>query len=457
VLLDRDGERQEIDRLLGVVRGGLSGSLVLRGEAGVGKTALLQYAAESAGDMLVTRVVGVESEMELGFAGLQQSLIPFLPPLERLAAPQRDALGSAFGLVAAPPPDLVLVGLAALTLLADAAVERPVFCVVDDAQWVDRGSAGALGFVARRLFADRIGMLFVVREESGRPEALERLVELRVQRLPEDAARGLLASVAVGTLGRRVGERIVFETRGNPLALIELGDELTADELSGSAPLRKPLPIGRRLEARFLSRVRRLPAQTQTLLLLAAAQQLGDPVLLWRAAAQLGIGAEAADPLVLERLLSLDPLVAFRHPLMRSAVYQGAPPHDRRRVHEALADVIDPGLDPDRRAWHRAEAAVGPDEDIAGELERSAERAGSRGGLASRAAFEVDRVNPSKRPGAWPVSLGPLLPLPQLPAAYRDVFGRQRAPGPSRVRRCAGSRSAARLAACGRAGEVVLR
>jgi hypothetical protein len=298
VLLDRDGERQEIDRLLGVVRGGLSGSLVLRGEAGVGKTALLQYAAESAGDMLVTRVVGVESEMELGFAGLQQSLIPFLPPLERLAAPQRDALGSAFGLVSAPPPDLFLVGLAALTLLADAAVERPVFCVVDDAQWVDRGSAGALGFVARRLFADRIGMLFVVREESGRPEALERLVELRVQRLPEDAARDLLASVAVGTLGRRVGERIVFETRGNPLALIELGDELTADELSGSAPLRKPLPIGRRLEARFLSRVRRLPAQTQTLLLLAAAQQLGDPVLLWRAAAQLGIGAEAADPLV---------------------------------------------------------------------------------------------------------------------------------------------------------------
>jgi AAA ATPase domain len=194
VLLDRDGERQEIDRLLGVVRGGLSGSLVLRGEAGVGKTALLQYAAESAGDMLVTRVVGVESEMELGFAGLQQSLIPFLPPLERLAAPQRDALGSAFGLVAAPPPDLFLVGLAALTLLADAAVERPVFCVVDDAQWVDRGSAGALGFVARRLFADRIGMLFVVREESGRPEALERLVE---------SARGV--SPPADALGRLPG------------------------------------------------------------------------------------------------------------------------------------------------------------------------------------------------------------------------------------------------------------
>ncbi len=387
MLFDREGEKQQLDRLLATVRERLSGALVLRGEAGVGKTALLEYATASADDMLVSHVVGVESEMELGYAGLHQLLIGFLPRLERLPAPQREALGSAFGLLDAAPPDVFLVGLAALTLLADAAVERPVFCVVDDAQWLDRVSAGALGFVARRLLADRIGMLFAVREEARLPAGLEGLTELQVRGLPERAARELLASVAAAGLEPGVGEQIVHETRGNPLALVELGRELTNEELSGGAPLPRPLPIGRRLEERFLSRVRRLPADTQTLMLLASAQQDGDPAQLWRAAEGLGLGQQAADPPELERLLAVEPRVAFRHPLMRSAVYQGASRQERRRAHEALAAAIDPELDPDRRAWHRAETAVAPDEEVAAELERSAERAGRRGGLASEAIF----------------------------------------------------------------------
>ena len=387
MLLDRVAEKDALDGVLAAVREGLSGVIVLRGEAGVGKSALLKYVAASAADMDVARTLGIESEMELGFAALHQVLVPFLSRLERLPGPQREALGSAFGLVAGPPPSLFLVGLAALTLLADAASQRPVLCVVDDAQWLDQASAMVLGFVARRLLADRVGMVFAVREESGRPAALEGLTELRVGGLPEDVARELLASVATGRLDRRVGKRVVAETRGNPLALVELGGELTGEELSGGAPLRQPLPIGRRLEERFLARVRALPAETQTLLLLASAQQQGDTALLWRAAGALGIGPQAADVPELERLLAVEPQVAFRHPLMRSAVYQGASQTDRRRVHEALAAAIDPGLDPDRRAWHRAAASVGPDEEVAAELERSAERAGSRGGLASEAAF----------------------------------------------------------------------
>ena len=387
VLFDRVSEKVALDGLLGAVRDGLSGVIVLRGEAGVGKSALLEYLVASAGDMDVVRAVGIEFEMELGFAALHQLLVPFLGRLERLPAPQRDALGAAFGLVAGTPPDLFLVGLASLTLLADAASERPVLCVVDDAQWVDRASAGVLGFVGRRLFADRVGMVFAVRDEFGRPAALEGLTEVRVEGLPEEAAQELLASVAPGRLDRRIGERIVSETRGNPLALVELGGELTDDELSGRSPLRQPLPIGRTLKQRFLSRVRRLPGETQTLLLLAAAQQLGDPALLWRAAEQLEIGPSAANVAELDRLLVLEPRVAFRHPLMRSAVYQSAFPQDRRRVHAALAAAIDPELDPDRRAWHRAGATAGPDEEVAAELERSAERAGRRGGLASKGAF----------------------------------------------------------------------
>ena len=387
MLLDRDVEKQALDRLLATVREGLSGSIVLRGEAGIGKSVLLEYVIASAGDVQVTHVVAVESEMELGFAGLHQVLVPFLRGLERLPAPQREALGSAFGLIGGVAADLFLVGLAALTLLADAAAEQPVLCVVDDAQWLDQASAGALAFVARRLFADRIGMLFAIREPSERVTAFEGLNELRVGALPDDEARELLASVAAGSLDQRTRERIVLESRGNPLALVELGGELTPAQLAGSSRLPEPLPLSRRLEERFLSRVRTLPQQAQTLLLLASAQQFGQPGQLWRAAESLGIAREAADLPELDRLLTFEPRVAFRHPLIRSAVYQGASLRARRQAHEALAAGSDPCLDPDRRAWHLAAAAVGPDEGVAAELERAADRARGRGGYAATAAF----------------------------------------------------------------------
>ncbi len=387
MLVDREAEKQELDGLLAAVREGLSGAVVLRGEAGIGKTALLEYAVGSAADMRIARAVGIESEMELGFAGLHQLLVPFVGGLERLPGPQREALGSAFALIDGPAPNLFLVGLATLTLLADAARKRPVLCVFDDAQWLDQASAGALGFVARRLFADRIGMLFAVRETGTGPAALEGVSELPVGGLPDDDARELLASVAVGGLDQRTADRIVSETGGNPLALVELGVELSAPQLAGRSPLPEPLPLGRRLEERFVSRVRTLPHETQTLLLLASAQQHGDPEQLWRAAASLGVGREAGDLPELDRLITFAPWVTFGHPLVRSAVYQGATGRARRRAHDALAAACDPERDPDRRAWHLASAAVGPNEEVAAELERSAERARGRGGWASNAAF----------------------------------------------------------------------
>ena len=387
ILLGRAAETKALDRLLADVREGRSSVLVVRGEAGIGKSTLLEHAVTVAADMDVVRTVGIESEMELSFAGLHQMLSPFLNRLGRLPDPQREALRSAFGLITAPTPNLFLVGLAALTLLADAAGERPLLCVIDDAQWLDRASAQALGFVARRLLADRVAMLFAVRDESGRADVLDGLSELRVEGMPPSAAHELLASAVSGPLAPSVSDRIVTEARGNPLALTEIGGELSAEELSGAEPLREPLPIGRRLEERFLARVRSLPASSQALLLLAAADRLSDPALLWRAAEHLGIGSEAADPPGLGRLLAIEPKVAFRHPLMRSAVYQGAAPRERRRAHLALAAVIDPRHDPDRRAWHRAQAAVAPDEEIAAELDLAAGRAADRGGPVEQAAF----------------------------------------------------------------------
>jgi DNA-binding CsgD family transcriptional regulator/tetratricopeptide (TPR) repeat protein len=404
MFLDRAAEKGALDRVLGAVREGLSGVFVLLGEAGVGKSTLLDYAVASAADMDVVRAAGVESEMELGFSTLHQLLAQFMGRLDQLPAPQREALSSAFGLAAAAPPDVFLVGLATLTLLADAASQRPVLCVIDDAQWVDQASARALGFVARRLFADRVGMLFATRDEPGRPASLDGLPELRVNGLPESSARELLASLGPGHLDPQVSEQVLSEARGNPLALVELATELSGGAFSGGTPLNYPLAIDKRLEERFLSRVRSLPADTQMLLLLAAAQELGDPALLWRAAGHLGIGPQAAYLPELERLLTVEPQVGFRHPLMRSAVYQGASSHARRRAHEALAAATDPGLDPERRAWHRAEATVGPDEDVAAELERAAGRAGQRGGLAGQAAFleraaelSTDDVSRSRR------------------------------------------------------------
>jgi len=402
-LLDRVAETAAVEGVLAAVRDGLSGVLVLRGDAGIGKTALLEWAAGQASGMQVARVAGVQAEMGMGFAGLHQLLIPFLGGLEQLPDPQREALGSAFGMMDGPAPDRFLVGLAALTLLTDAAAERPVLCLVDDAQWLDQVSVEVLGFIARRLYADRVGMLFTVREGEGQAAALAGLPELRIDGLPEEVAGELLATAAAAPVDGQVSAQIVAGVAGNPLALVEAAGELTPAELSGAVVLGWPLRSWGRLEELYLSRVGALPDDTQTLLLLAAADPTGDPALVARAAGQLGIDPEAGEAAGTGRLVSWEPRVRFRHPLIRSAAYYAAPAAARRRAHAALAAVTDPGADPDRRAWHLAEAAAGPDEQVAAELERSAGRAQARGGLAAAGAF-LERaaaltLDPAQRAG----------------------------------------------------------
>ena len=386
-LLGRGVETSALEGVLAAVRDGLSGVLVLRGEAGVGKTSLLDWAARQADEMQVARVAGAEAEMDMGFAGLHQLLIPFLSGFEGLPSPQRQALGSAFGMVDGPPPDRFLVGMAALTVLTDAAAARPVLCLIDDAQWLNQVSIEVLGFVARRLYADRVGMVFAAREGEGRAVVLAGLPELTVGGLGEEAAQELLTASAGAQVDRQVSGRIVADTAGNPLALVELAAELTAAELSGAEPLDWPLRFEGRLDELYRSRVRALPGGTQTLLLLAAADPTGEPALIWNAARNLRIDPETGQAAGVERLVSWEPRVRFRHPLIRSAVYYAAPAAARRGAHQALAEVTDPEVDPDRRAWHLAEAAAGPDERVAAELERSADRARGRGGWGSGAAF----------------------------------------------------------------------
>ena len=360
--------------------------LVLRGEAGVGKTALLELAGERASGFRVARAAGVESEMELAFAGLQQLCAPMLDRLEHLPRPQRDALRLAFALSEGAPPDRFLVALAVLSLLSEVAEDRPLLCLVDDVQWLDRASAQALAFVARRLLAESIALVFAMRQ-SGEQEELVGLPELIVDGLHDGDARALLGSVIRGPLDERVRDRIVAEARGNPLALLELPRALTPAELAGGFARPGALPLSGRIEDSFRRRLAVLPASTQRLLLLAAAEPIGDSVLVWRAAEQRGICVEAADAAATSGLCEFGARVRFRHPLVRSAVYRAATPEDRRAMHRALAEATDPAVDPDRRAWHRAQAAAGPDEDVAEDLERSAGRAQARGGLAAAAAF----------------------------------------------------------------------
>jgi DNA-binding CsgD family transcriptional regulator len=382
VLHDRRVEREVLGRLLEAVRGGQSRVLVVSGQPGVGKTALVESAVGSASEFRVMRAVGVESEMELAFAALQQLCAPMLDRLDRLPAPQRDALGVAFGLRAGDAPDRFLVGLAVLTLLAEVAEEQPLLCVVDDAQWLDRASAQALVFVARRLLAESIALVLVTR---GAGEELEGLPKLTVEGLPDSDARALLGSVLGVPLDERVRERLVAETHGNPLALLELPRGLTPAELAGGFGLPDAPGLSGRIEDSFRRRLGALPAETQRLLLVAAADPVGDPVLVWRAAGRLGIGVQAAADT--DGLLTIGARVTFRHPLVRSAVYRAASPEDRQAAHRTLADATDPAADPDRRAWHLAHATPGFDEDVASELERSAGRAQARGGLAAAAAF----------------------------------------------------------------------
>ena len=377
------------------LRSGRGWALVVRGEAGVGKSALLEYAAGAAADMRVVRAAGVESEMELAFAGLHQLCAPLLDHLERLPAPQGDALEIAFGLRGGGAPDRFLVGLAVLTLLSEAAGERPLLCLVDDAQWLDRTSAQVPAFVARRLLADPVGLLFAARDPG---QELEGLPDLEVRGLQNDEARGLLRSVVRVRLDEQVRDRIVAETHGNPLALLELPRGLSPAQLAGGFGLMGAQTVPGRIEESFRNRLGGLPADTRLLLLVAAAEPVGDAVLVWRAAGRLAIAASAAAAEA-DGLVEIGTRVRFRHPLVRSAVYRSAALPERRAAHLALAEVTDRDLDPDRRAWHLAAAAAGPDEQVAAELERSAGRAQARGGMAAAAAFLQRAVALTAEPG----------------------------------------------------------
>ena len=385
-MLGRRAECEAVDRLLADVRAGRSRVLVLRGEAGVGKSALLEYLLEGASGCRTARAAGVESEMELPFAGLHQLCVAFLDRLGRLPGPQREALQTVFGQTAGVPPVRFLVALAVLSLLAEVAEEQPLICVVDDAQWLDRASAQALAFAARRLLAEPLGLLFAVREPSADVE-LRGLPELVVEGIADDDARRLLASTIRGRLDAQVAGRVVAETRGNPLALLELPRGMTSAELAGGFGLLDRDALASCIEESFLRQLESLTPDTRRLLLTAAAEPLGDLTLLWHAAERLGVALDAAAAAEATGLIRFGAQVRFRHPLVRSAVYRAAAPAERSEVHRALAEATDRDEDPDRRAWHLAHAVSGPDEAIAAELELGADRAQSRGGVAAAAAF----------------------------------------------------------------------
>ncbi len=384
-LLDRRGERAAVDRVLDQARAGSSAVLVVRGEPGIGKTALLDYAVGRALGFRVVRAWGVESEMELAFAGLHQLCVPMLGRLEQLPGPQRDALAVAFGMREGQAPDRFLVGLAVLSLLAATAEDQPLACLVDDAQWLDRASVQCLAFAARRLLAEPVALIFAAREPGD--HELAGLPGLTVTGLGDADARALLASAVGGRLDAQVRDRIVAETGGNPLALLQLPRGLAPAELAGGFGLPGAAPLAGRIEDSFARQLDALPDQTRRLLLLAAADPSGDRPLVWRAAGRLGIPVQAGAPAVEAGLVEFGTRVRFRHPLVRSAAYRSASFSERRQMHAALAEATDPIADPDRRAWHRAQAAAGPDEEVAAELECSAGRAQARGGLAAAAAF----------------------------------------------------------------------
>ena len=383
-LFGRGDECAALDELVSAIRGGESRALVLTGEAGIGKSALLEYLLDAAADVTVIRAVGMESEMELAYSSLHQVCAPLLDRLVSLPPPQRQALEIVFGLTGGAAPDRFLVGLGVLSLLSDAAEARPLLCVIDDAQWLDHASALTLAFAARRLLADRVGLVFAAREPGAE---LEHLRRLEVRGLRNGDARAVLASVVGFKLDEQVRDRIITETRGNPLALLELPRGLTATQLAGGFGIPETEALPGRIEASFVRRFEELPDGTRRLLLLAAAEPIGDPLLLWQAAGRLRINRAAIRPADLDRLLEIGDRVTFRHPLVRSAVYGSASVEERRAVHRALAEATDREADPDRRAWHLAAAAAGPDEQVAAELERSAARAQARGGMLATAAF----------------------------------------------------------------------
>jgi DNA-binding CsgD family transcriptional regulator len=400
MLIGRQSECAALEGLLAEVRGGRSGVIVLRGEPGVGKTALLESVVDSASGFRIARATGVESEAELAFAALQQLLGPIVKRLDDLPGPQRDALGAAFGLTASAAPERFLVGLAALSLLSNIAQEQPLLCVVDDAQWLDSASAQTFAFVARRLLAERVAFVIATRASS---DDYAGLPELEIGGLDDDDARALLSSVLEAPLDDRVRDLIVEGTGGNPLALLELPRGLSVAELSAGFAVPAAEPLVGRIEQSFRRRLQALPADSRRLLLIASAEPLADPERVWGAARLLGVGTEAARPASEAGLMDIDTSVRFRHPLVRSAAYHAATAQERQEVHSALASATNAELEPDRRAWHLAEAAAGVDEDVAAELERSAGRAHERGGLAAAAAFleRAAELTPDRRHRAY--------------------------------------------------------
>jgi DNA-binding CsgD family transcriptional regulator len=384
--LDRASEREVLGGVLAHAREGHSAVLVIRGEAGIGKTALMRYTARQASGFRVAQVTGVEAEMELPFAGIHQLCAPLLDHLAALPQPQRDALNVALGLASGEVPDRFLVGLAVLGLLSAAAEERPLLCLVEDSQWLDEASGLILGFIARRLLAESVAMVVTVREPNARHD-FDGLSELQLRGLGEEDAHTLLMRAVPGRLDDRVRDRIIAETRGNPLALLDLPRSMSTAELAGGFELLATTDLPRHLEEHYLRQAGELPEATQRLLLLAAAEPMGDATLVWRAAHELGIDRSSLVPAEDAQLVEVGARVRFRHPLVRSAVYRAAAVSERRAAHRALAEATDADTDPDRRAWHRAHAAVGVDEAVATELERSADRARARGGAAAAAAF----------------------------------------------------------------------
>jgi DNA-binding CsgD family transcriptional regulator len=383
-LFGRQREQDVLERLLNNARDSHGAVLVLHGNPGVGKTALLDYLEEAGSDFGIVRAAGVEQEIEIDYAALQQLCSPILDLIERLPEPQRDALSVAFGLNSGKAPSQFLVGIAVLGLLAEAAEEQPLLCIVDDVQWLDGASARALAFVARRLLAEQIALVFATREVA---DALSRFPQVAVGPLGRRDARALLQSVFPAALDESVLQRIVAETGGNPLAILELPRGLTPAQLAGGFGLPAASSLSTGIERSFMRRLSKLPRDAQRLLLLAAAEPVGDPALLWRAARALGIAESTAHTVESEDFLTFDGTVVMRHPLVRSVVYRAAVPSERREIHRVLAEATDPNIDPDRRAWHRAQAAAVPDEELASELEGSAARAEARGGFAAAAAF----------------------------------------------------------------------
>jgi DNA-binding CsgD family transcriptional regulator len=383
--LGRTHERASLDALLDRVRDGESAVLTIRGEAGIGKTALLQYCARQASGCRLAQIAGIESEFEMPFAALHQLCAPMLGKLSALPEPQQHALQVSFGLAAGSAPDRFVLGLAVLGLLAEVAADRPLVCLVDDAQWLDEPSRQVLGFVGRRLMAEAVLLLLAVREAGD--EHLFTLPALTLEGLGDDDARALIRAVVRGHLDEQVRDRIVAETRGNPLKLLELPREMSTAELAGGFRLPGTGTVAGPIEQHFARRVSALPESTRRLLLLAAADPTGDATLVWRAAQLLGVARDAAAAAESEQLLTLGSRVRFRHPLVRSTVYAVATPGDRAAAHSALAAAADPQTDPERRIWHLAAAATGPDEAVALELERLAAAAQARAGLAGAAAF----------------------------------------------------------------------